>query len=384
MSQQQKINVLLIEDNPDEILLIDKIFHQGSSEVSYHLESADGLAPGLSSLAQEKPDAILLDLGLPDSEGLDTFHKIQGAAPKTPVVILTVLTDEKTAVQAVKEGAQDYLFKEALFKGSINGGSLVRAIRYAIERKSLEDQLLQAQKMESVGRLAASVAHEVKNPLATILMGIHYLSKVYAHADKSTVKVLKDMQHATESADSIVKGMLEFSAFKELELKGEDLNALVEQTLSLMKHTFEKSHISVVTSLDEKIPKIRMDRNKIEQVFVNLFTNAIDAMPKDGTLTVKTYVKELTQIGHRTGRRRTDRFMLGETVAVVEIEDTGAGIPEDQLSKVFDPFFTTKPTGKGTGLGLAVTEKIIDLHLAAIDIKNRKEGGVVVTIRFKI
>jgi len=106
-------------------------------------------------------------------------------------------------------------------------------------------------------------------------------------------------------------------------------------------------------------------------------------MPEGGTLAIKTYTKQLTEVIHNEGSRKADHFSIGETVVMAEVEDTGTGIPKDQLAEIFDPFFTTKPTGKGTGLGLTVTKKIIDLHGGTIDIGNRKEGGVRATIMFK-
>ena len=115
----------------------------------------------------------------------------------------------------------------------------------------------------------------------------------------------------------------------------------------------------------------------------NILMNALHAMPHGGTLTIKTYAKQLTGIGHNAGSRKTDHFRIGGTLVIAEVEDTGTGIPEDQLSKVFDPFFTTKSTGKGTGLGLTVSKKIIDLHGGTINIGNRKGGGVRATIMFK-
>ncbi len=121
----------------------------------------------------------------------------------------------------------------------------------------------------------------------------------------------------------------------------------------------------------------------MEQVFVNIFLNAIQAMPEGGTLTIITYAKQLTEVGHNVGSRKADDFSIGETVVMAEVEDTGTGIPKNQLSEVFDPFFTTKSTGKGTGLGLTVTKKIIDLHRGMINIGNRKEGGTRVTTMLK-
>src|SRR6266446_2046274 len=129
-----------------------------------------------------------------------------------------------------------------------------------------------------------------------------------------------------------------------------------------------------------------LDKNKIKQVLVNMLTNAIHALPQGGTLTVRTYAKQLGtgEIDRDAGSRLANRLRSGEMVAVTEILDNGPGISEEMLAKIFDPFFTTKPTGKGTGLGLTVTKKIVELHDGTIDIRNRREGGMIVTLLFKV
>ncbi|MBI4590735.1 MAG: PAS domain S-box protein [Candidatus Rokubacteria bacterium] len=251
------------------------------------------------------------------------------------------------------------------------------------ELHALQLQLIQAEKMESVGRLAAGVAHEVKNPLSIVLMGINYLADQLPTADGDARNVLQDMEHAVARADSVIRGLLDFSAASVLTLNAEDLSFVVKQSLLLVKHEIDRSHVKVVKELAEDLPAVKLDRAKIEQVFVNIFMNALHAMPGGGMLTVRTYAKRLTEAGHQVGSRKADHFRLGDTVVAAEVEDTGTGISADQLTKIFDPFFTTKPTGKGTGMGLAVTSKIVALHGGTIDIGNRKEGGVRATIMFK-
>ncbi|MBI3323312.1 MAG: MASE1 domain-containing protein [Candidatus Omnitrophica bacterium] len=231
------------------------------------------------------------------------------------------------------------------------------------ELKAAQWRLIQAEKMETVGRLAAGVAHEVKNPLSIILLGLQYLTKARVSWDRTAVGLLEDMSEAVRRADAVVKGLMDFSAPREMQLKEEPLNGIVEQSLQMVRHLLSVSHIAVRKELQEPLPLLRLDRSRVEQVFVNLIMNAIQAMPGGGTLTVRT----------RAG---------GEGV-VADVEDTGTGILEEKLSKVFDPFFTTKPTGKGTGLGLSVTKHILDLHGAEIAIENRREGGVRATLRFK-
>ncbi len=251
------------------------------------------------------------------------------------------------------------------------------------ELKASQWQLIQAEKMESVGRLASGVAHEVKNPLATILMGVHYLSQHLAGSDDNVTVALKEMDTAIKRADSVVKGLLDFSVARQLEMTLEDVNAIVEQALLLVRHELARGHITLVKALEEALPRLQLDRNKIEQLLINLLINAIHSMPGGGTLTVRTSLKQLTTEDPNEGHRHSGRFRPGETVLIVEVEDTGVGIPEDHLHKIFDPFFTTKPRGVGTGLGLTVARSIIELHGGDIAIRNRPEGGVRATTWFR-
>jgi signal transduction histidine kinase len=144
--------------------------------------------------------------------------------------------------------------------------------------------------------------------------------------------------------------------------------------------------VKVVANLAANLPDAFVDPPKIEQVFINLFTNACHAMPSGGTLTVTTKEKTVTPSEspkHDSGDRSGMRFRAGESVLVIEIRDTGTGVPAEKLARVFEPFFTTKSTGKGTGLGLSVTQKIMDLHRGKINIENHPEGGVVATLTLK-
>ena len=253
------------------------------------------------------------------------------------------------------------------------------------ELKAAQFQLIQAEKMQSVGRLAAGVAHEVKNPLAILAMGIDYMSKNLASPDENVASILSDMNDAIKRADSIILGLLDFSVPRALDLHSEDLSAVVEQSLALVRHEISNTPIKLAKDLADSLPPVWIDRNKIKQVLVNILTNAIHAMPDGGVLAVRTYVKQLQlgEIDRDAGSRLADRFRAGERVVVTEVLDEGTGISEDQLAKIFDPFFTTKPTGKGTGLGLTVTKKIIELHGGNIEIKNRPERGTIVTITFR-
>lgn len=255
------------------------------------------------------------------------------------------------------------------------------------ELKAAQYQLIQAEKMQSVGRLAAGVAHEVKNPLAILTMGIDYISKNLGSPDENIAQILSDMNDALKRADSIILGLLDFSVPGALKLAPEDLTVLLDGSVALVRHEMAVNEIILNRCLATDLPPVRVDKNKLKQAFVNILTNAMHAMPSGGTVTVRTYARcELQpgEAGHDAGSRFANRFRPGDSVVAVEIEDTGPGIAPDKLGKVFDPFFTTKPAGKGTGLGLTVTKKIIELHGGSIDIGNRPEGGAIVTVLLKV
>lgn len=252
------------------------------------------------------------------------------------------------------------------------------------ELRETQNELIQAEKLKVIGGLASGVAHEVKNPLAMILLGVDYLKKKIQAGDEKLSTTLKHMEDAIHRADGIVTGLLDFASLSKLDIARENLNSAVENSLRLVKIQLDKHGIRLISDLKEDIPDVKIDRNRVEQVFVNLFMNAINAMREGGGLTVRTYAKELTEPGNDVGRRRGDLFELGETVVIAEIEDNGPGIPKDILDKIFDPFFTTRRSNGGTGLGLSVVRNIIKMHNGKIEIENRKEGGVRITVIFKV
>jgi len=250
------------------------------------------------------------------------------------------------------------------------------------ELRDAQMELIQTAKLESIGRLAAGVAHEVKNPLAIIQLGVNFLETT-ASGNPDVKEVLDDIDAAVKRADSVIKGLVDFSRSEELELKPQDLNMIIEKALSLVRHELTKEHVTLETRLDGTISPVATDFNKIQQVFINLFMNAVQAMEGGGSLSVTTTQKDLSRDDCDRFLPGIHRFSAGDSVVLVEIADTGPGIPENKLDKLFDPFFTTKPIGKGTGLGLSISRKIIELHDAMIDIRNREEGGVVVKLLFK-
>ncbi|MDP2968406.1 MAG: ATP-binding protein [Deltaproteobacteria bacterium] len=251
-----------------------------------------------------------------------------------------------------------------------------------LELKQTQAQLIQAEKAEVIGRLATGVAHEVKNPLAIIMQGIDYLS-ANVPLDKANVSLtLKHMNDAVMRADNITKGLLSFSSEQEIKKMPQNLDSIIEGSLLFVKNLLDKYHIEVIKELGKDIPSLNLDEGRIEQIFLNLFLNAIDAMPGGGQLKVRTYNKELTAVEVSSGEG--DVFKPGDAAVIAEIEDTGTGIPGDILDKIFDPFFTTKRDKGGTGLGLPIVRNIVETHNGEIKIENITDrSGVRVTLVFK-
>jgi signal transduction histidine kinase len=247
------------------------------------------------------------------------------------------------------------------------------------ELKATQLQLIQAAKLESVGTLAAGVAHEVKNPLQTVVMGLDYLDRNFPVSNQDIAPVLSDMREAVRRASSIIQELLELSIPADFALRQEDLNPLVEHTLWLLNNEILASQVTVVRDLAATLPRVVIDKRKMEQVFINLLINALQAMSQGGVLTVATRAGCFGD-DFKLSQPAFPQIKRGDSLVVVEVQDSGPGIPEADLPRIFDPFFTTKPPGVGTGLGLSVAKKIIEFHSGAIDIKNGPNGGVLVTL----
>jgi len=234
--------------------------------------------------------------------------------------------------------------------------------------REAQSHLIQAAKMEVVGSLASGVAHEVKNPLAVIIQGVYYLSKKLPSSDHVCHDVLKRMNDSVKRADDIIKGLLDFSVVTKLEFIPQDIHSIIEKSLRLVSYEIDKYNISIHRQFAKGLPDVKIDKNKVEQVFVNIILNAINGMHEGGQIWIRTY---------SNGSKRARKVY-------VEIEDSGPGISEDIMDKVFDPFFTTRRSTGGTGLGLTIARNIMEMHKAKIALSNRRsEHGLKVTLIFR-
>lgn len=239
--------------------------------------------------------------------------------------------------------------------------------------------LIEAEKMESLSRLAAGVAHEIKNPLSQIVLAVDYLVGALQPQGGTLAEVVQMIRDAAARIDRIVIGMLDFSTPVELGMGPCDLNEILDNVLRLSEGIFQKQGIVLERRLGESLPQVLADSGRLEHVFLNLVKNAIQAMPHGGTLSVSTLSKHFAASERDVGQKH-GWFRAGDVAVVAQVADTGHGIPEDKLDRIFEPFFTTKETGQGTGLGLSVTKKIIELHRGRLMIRNRPEGGVMASV----
>ena len=229
-------------------------------------------------------------------------------------------------------------------------------------RVKLEESLQQSEKLSSIGLLAAGVAHEVNTPLTGVSSYTQMLLGMVPETDPKHA-LLQKMQRQTDRATNIVGNLLNFSRTGNVsEWHDLDINRLLEDTLQLLEPQLRKSNVTIEKDYDETSPAILGNAGKMQQVFTNLILNARDAMPAGGTITLIT------------------RVIVNEVL--IEVCDTGGGIPEENLNKIFDPFFTTKGVGNGTGLGLAVSYGIVQEHAGSIQARNNEGGGAAFRLNF--
>jgi len=248
-----------------------------------------------------------------------------------------------------------------------------KTLEEEVQKKTAEiykahENLINTEKLASLGRMAAGVAHEINSPLTGIVTFAHLMLKRTPTDNTRDIEDINVIIDQAERCSRIIRGLLGFSRKTSSEKSMTNLNTLLENTLAMVRHQSRFYNILFDLRLDNSLPAVNIDPNQIQQVFLNLLINAADAMEKKGKITLAT----------RPVENGVSRFVE------VEITDSGPGIPENIRSKIFEPFFTTKPVGKGTGLGLAVSYGIIKKHEGTIFIKDSPGNGASFCIRLPV
>jgi PAS domain S-box-containing protein len=244
------------------------------------------------------------------------------------------------------------------------------------KRKLTEEELIRSEKMASLGQLAASVAHEVNNPLAGIMVYVKLLLKKCRANDiqsEETERQLLKMEKELDRTTRIIRNLLDFARVSEPSMRPVNVNKVVDAALQLIGNQINLENIDLEKQLSDDLPSVRADFDKIQQVLLNILLNAIQAMPDGGTLTIRTSKADSVKIGD--DQKNTLR---------IDIQDNGIGIPKENLNKLFNPFFTTKERGKGVGLGLSVVHGIIGKHKGKIDVESEIGRGTTFTIYLEV
>ena len=366
------IKVLLVEDNPVDEFMVRAALERSTS-AAFTVSSAERLDDAIEQARSTPTDVMLLDLGLPDVQGMQTFVRARAALPNLPILVLSGHDDEQFAIQSVQQGAQDYLLKGATMKEV-----LPRAIRYAIERhraqaqlhryvldlREKDEELARSEKLASLGLLAAGVAHEIRNPLTAIKAAI-FLQLKKAPPGSQDRADLDLVSGEITRLEHIVRDFLQLAHPREPQLVTTLADQPLRQVQKLLAPQLAKVNVRLI--LEASPPAhIRIDPEQIEQVLINLVQNAAEAIGHDGTITLRA--------------RQDTRPLAGSAtkVVVLEVSDTGPGIPPEVEKRLFDPFFTTKRGG--TGLGLSIGARIVEQHGGAVQCQTQPRRGTTFAI----
>jgi signal transduction histidine kinase len=362
------IRVLLVEDDDAYATFLHT--QLSGLSASIRLERVSTLTAAIAALDGAKFDAVLLDLGLPDSFGLETFDRLSAAASAVPIVVLTAHDDDAIAAQAVQRGAQDYLVKS-----NTDVQLLQRSIRYACERAEWRRDVIereaerrQAHKMEAVGRLAGGVAHDFNNVLTAIFGYADLLLDQFPAEDPRRADV-QEIRRSAERAAALTRQLLAFSRKQMMQPRILNLDDVIASLQKLLTRLVGEDIALVIRRSGDLWP-VRADPGQIEQVLMNLAANARDAMPEGGSLTVDT---ANVLVEEEDGRNRPG--LRPGAYATMTVVDTGVGVPDSVVPHMFEPFFTTKEQGKGTGLGLATVYGIIKQMGGGVYVESEEGRG---------
>ncbi|NTU78106.1 MAG: response regulator [Chloroflexales bacterium] len=383
------IHALLIEDNPGDARLLQELLRESQAPIV--ITHTDRLASSYLCLARGAVDVILLDLSLPDSQGLSTFTSVHAAAPAVPVVVLTGLNDATVALQAMQAGAQDYLVK-----GQVDGDGLARALRYAIERQRLRDQLERATQALSEERsllarrvaertadlslanaelaraarlkdeFLATMSHELRTPLNAILGRAEALEEaIYGPVTAEQLTALHGITESGQHLLTLINDILDLSKIESGQLTLErntlEVDLLCTMAMRMVAQVALAKRLTLTSNLDGQVQLLDGDERRLKQILVNLLSNAVKFTPAGG------------QVGLEV------RGDPEQQTVTFTVWDTGIGIAAEDMPRLFQPFVQLDSSLSrqytGTGLGLALVARLTQAHGGSVSITSTPAQG---------
>ncbi len=373
------LRVLVVEDNVGDVELT-RDYLSDVPGCSFSLTHAPTLHAAGEHLRRQAFDAVLLDLNLPDSTGMETLRSVHGLAPDVPVVVLSGEDRPQLQVDVVREGAQDFIGK-----GESSAALLARSIRYALERQAsirsltartqLAERVRHSQKLEAVGTLAGGVAHDFNN-LLTVIITCADLALESIPAEAPAHDYLREIHDAALRAASLTQQLLTFARRGPSAPTAVDLNEVVLRMQRMLARLIGEHITFVVTPADDLAP-VLADPDRVSQVIANLVVNARDAMPDGGRLEIETANVVLDDAD-------ATRYLVSPGPWVrLQVRDSGQGMSPELQARIFEPFFTTKHE-KGTGLGLAMVHGIVTQAGGEIVVESAPGAGTTFTMHWPV
>ncbi|MBX9678319.1 MAG: response regulator [Gemmataceae bacterium] len=365
------LRILLVESSDDDAQMVRRELERtGSRVVSARVETANGLK---EALARESWDIVLSDSMPPKVAGSEVLAIVQSVRPELPVILIAPKAGQEAAIELMRSGARDLIFKDDLARLGPAVERELRNVRQHLEYKKLEEQYRQAQKMEALGQLAGGVAHDFNN-LLTIINGFSDLLLAKMSSGDSSRSFLDRIRQAGDRCSALTRQLLIFSRKQTPSFRVLDLNSLVGEAEKMLGRVLGEN-IKFVADLGPRLRSIKGDPGQLEQVLFNLVVNARDAMPRGGQVTVRTRNMTFAE-----GYSLPIADMPYGNYVMLEVTDVGEGISKENSKHLFEPFYTTKEAGKGTGLGLVTVFGIVKQSSGHIAIDSKQGKGTSVRI----
>lgn len=362
----QRLNILIVEDSEPDCALLLRMLREAGYEVSHQrVETAQELEMALRARTW---DCVISDFSMPGFSGISALQIVRQKDPDVPFIFLSGTIGEDLAVEAMRDGAQDYVLKG-------NVARLLPAIDRELldaqtrrEHRRSEQKVRQLEKFEAIGKLAGGIAHDFNNVIGAIL-GWAELGEEEATEGARAQKFFVQIRQQAERAAGLTQQLLAYARRQVLAPRSINLNHIVSEATALLQRLIGEQ-IDLQTALAPELRCTRADPAQLEQVLLNLCLNARDAMPGGGRLAIETRNTDLDE----AYCRRNDSLSPGAYVQLT-VSDSGTGMDAATLGHIFEPFFTTKEQGKGTGLGLATAFGIVKQHLGHIEVSSEIGKG---------